>query len=353
MRIVVSSVGTSLLANLCRDEAERRRLAEFVHLPEKECQPPQLTFLEGLLERSFPLEKPGQACAELNALLALGGFKSKPQHWLLHSDTACGKAVANRLRRWFEDHQESCGLLCMEELHPDDPAGFHRALSDLVNWCEETLQPSRDQGWKITFNLNGGFKSTCGFLQTLGTFYADEIIYLFENSTQLLTIPRLPVKLATEEEVERHLEFFRTVSSLGEVAGDEVPNAFPELFLMRIDDRAGLSAWGTLVWKRNRSALYRQKFWEPALPGVRLARSFWRSIEGLPSDRLEQLNARFDDLRRFRATGVNPKTLNYKPIHSKSHGTHEFRAWSDNDARRVYCRQDGNELEIVEVAAHL
>jgi CRISPR/Cas system-associated protein Csm6 len=61
----------------------------------------------------------------------------------------------------------------------------------------------------VVFNLTGGFKSVQGFLQAISSFYADETIYIFQFSSELLQIPRLPIKLDTQGIIDENLTIFR------------------------------------------------------------------------------------------------------------------------------------------------
>ncbi|MBK8043622.1 MAG: hypothetical protein IPK21_13770 [Haliscomenobacter sp.] len=69
------------------------------------------------------------------------------------------------------------------------------AIKDLLKWCDETLPGYRTAGYEIIFNLTGGFKSLQGYLNTIGMFYADRIVYIFESGQEVIAIPKLPVKL--------------------------------------------------------------------------------------------------------------------------------------------------------------
>jgi hypothetical protein len=59
----------------------------------------------------------------------------------------------------------------------------------VIRWCQDTLPGYRESGYHIVFNLTGGFKSIQGWMQTLGMFYADEIVYIFETGKELLPGP--------------------------------------------------------------------------------------------------------------------------------------------------------------------
>ena len=66
----------------------------------------------------------------------------------------------------------------------------------------------RDSGYRVIFNLVGGFKSLQGYMNTFGAFYADEVIYIFEAETaDLITIPRLPIQIDTAVIQEHRMEF--------------------------------------------------------------------------------------------------------------------------------------------------
>jgi hypothetical protein len=118
-----------------------------------------------------------------------------------------------------------------KDLRTDDLSSFQVALADIVRFCEETVEGYRKNGYRVIFNLTGGFKSVQGFLQTLALFYADETFYVFESSEELLRIPRLPVKMDAENIVREHLPVFRRLS-LGLKVDQEEIKKLPETFLL-------------------------------------------------------------------------------------------------------------------------
>jgi CRISPR/Cas system-associated protein Csm6 len=88
-------------------------------------------------------------------------------------------------------------------------------LAELIEWCEQTPPTFREKQIKVVFNLTGGFKSTNGWLQTLGMFYAGEIVYIFESQSEMLRIPRIPVAIDTAavQIFRDHLAFFRRLAA--------------------------------------------------------------------------------------------------------------------------------------------
>jgi putative CRISPR-associated protein (TIGR02619 family) len=139
--------------------------------------------------------------AELNGIIKLcnGQFNnSQDYHLLLCTDTWLGEATAICVSDWLKAQGVNTEIKRQIDLQTRDLNAFQIALSDIVEWCENTIPGYQNNGYRIVFNLTGGFKSVQGFLQTLATFYADESIYIFETATELLRIPRLPVKMAAE-----------------------------------------------------------------------------------------------------------------------------------------------------------
>lgn len=116
----------------------------------------------------------------------------------------------------------------------------------------------REVGYRVIFNLVGGFKSLQGYMNTFGAFYADEVIYIFESPTaDLIKIPRLPIQIDTTV-IQNHRVQFAMMDAeklypLEELEG--IPETLLELIAEKGQTYAGLSAWGQLIWNRTKSDL--------------------------------------------------------------------------------------------------
>jgi len=64
-----------------------------------------------------------------------------------------------------------------------------------VKFIEDNLIGYKRNGYRVIFNLTGGFKSVQGFLQSIASLYADEAVYVFETASELLRAPRMPLRL--------------------------------------------------------------------------------------------------------------------------------------------------------------
>jgi putative CRISPR-associated protein (TIGR02619 family) len=175
---------------------------------------------------------------------------------LLSTDTWLGEEAAKLVAKWLDNHNLRVEVRRQADLQTSDLAAFQLALSELVHWSEETLPRFHQSGYRVIFNLTGCFKSVQGFLQTLAMFYADEVVYIFETTPELMRIPRLPVRISAEEMIRDHISLFRRLALRLTVTNAE---GVPETLLMQLDGQIALSPWGELVWQREGKRLYEQR----------------------------------------------------------------------------------------------
>ncbi|NJO18168.1 MAG: putative CRISPR-associated protein [Thioploca sp.] len=278
--------------------------------------------------------------AELNGIIKFYQGQlphhKRDYHRLLCTDTWLGEESAKIIKNWLEQHHLIVEMIRQPDLQTNDLAGFQSALSDITQWCIETLA-SYSKTHQIIFNLTGGFKSVQGFLQTLATFYADETIYIFESGKELLRIPRLPIQMAPDVVITNHVEIFRQLA-----LGLKVTNCtgIPETLLMEIEGNWSLSLWGQLVWEQSKKSLYAQQLFSPLTQKINFSEGFKREVENLGNiERLVMINERIDELtRHFENVNYNPQSLNFKPLKGNPEppSTHEFYAWSDQNAKRIF-----------------
>lgn len=344
---VLSPCGTSLLTNSVNNEAERKAIGRCANSKSREiCSAEDRQLLDGLIERmSERLANANQVevaklSAELNAITKLyQGDLNASQHFhqLLCTDTWLGEATAISVASWLRKTGFTVDIRRQLDLRTDDLQAFQAALSDLVQWCEETVSGYARNHYRIIFNLTGGFKSVQGFLQTLAMFYADEAVYIFETGQELLRIPRLPITMSAEKEVRKHLQMFRRLAQ-----GLPVTNIadIPETLLLKIDSEVALSAWGVLVWEQTKRLLYAEELHPSPSSKLIFGPQFKRSLEDLAPDRLRHVNERLDQLVRHLEEGetYNPSSLIFKKLEGGDYkgSTHECNAWADQDAKRLF-----------------
>lgn len=363
--IVVSTCGTSLLTNKvaqglndllrktanakANDLSKEEKNAIDAHMKERE---------ETLLAlKSFGGVR--DASAELNGLLGL--YEEQPSkgkndlHYLLHTDTYQGKIVAEALKCWCEQNKLNAQTYRIESLNTRDLEDFRIGIGNLMKWCQDTLSQYTQSGYRVIFNLVGGFKSLQGYMQTLGMLFADESIYIFEGQRALLRIPRLPLDLDTSSQktMRENIAVFR------KLARKSLPYsecaALPETFLYRMGHECTLSDWGKLLWERFKKSLYSERLLEPPSARIRYSAKLKNTIATLDAQFVLRINEKMDDLAGFFEQEKALKSLSFKKLTGTPvpQCTHEFYLWSDKDAARGFGYFDGSVFIFEDMREHL
>jgi putative CRISPR-associated protein (TIGR02619 family) len=349
MQFILSPCGTSLLTNQA-SETERKLVGKYANTKsedqiseeDRKILQSRINNVKDQLENA-DLDLATRMSAELNGIIKLYNKqfnRSSDFHLLLCTDTWLGENTANLVRDWLQKKGCLVEIKRQDDLQTADIESFQLSLSDLVKWSEETISVYRKSNYHIVFNLTGGFKSVQGFLQTLATFYADETIYIFETAKDLLRIPRLPVRMATQESVLKNLDSFRRLSLGLSVSKSSKITEIPETLLRSVDNQIKLSPWGELVWQQTKKYIYKEKIYPSPSQKLEFGSQFERSLQGLTGDRLILINERIDQLVKCLETNgdYNPRSLDFKQLKGKPSppSTHEIDAWSDGDARRLF-----------------
>ncbi len=365
-RFILSPCGTSLLTNRSTPE-QRKAITDYANAKtSSDILPEALSLLADRVREvqsklaQATVQEAARLSAELNGILKFydGQWRDfQDHHCLLCTDTWLGEQTARLVESWLRQSGFSqVEIRRQTDLQTARLSDFQLALSDLVKWAEETIPGYRQSGYRIVFNLTGGFKSVQGFLQTLATFYADETIYIFESATDVLRIPRLPVRMEPLAEIRDRLMAFRRLAQNLPIQPQAL-EGIAETLLLKLDDQVDLSPWGTLIWNQTRSDLYREGVHPAPSSKIHFSKKFEESVQGLPGDRLEILNHRLDQLACYLEKGdrPNPKSLDFKKLggNPRPPSTHEIDAWSDLDAKRLFGHFEGDVFVLDELGKHL
>lgn len=371
-KIFISPCGTSLLtnntdkdlrdflfANANKTEAElttdeRGRIDN--HIEERRNQ---------LINESPDLATAQQLSAELNGIITYYeenhpgqmGNHNQDIHYLVATDTYQGQATANMVKDWLQQYGITAYVEEIQYLATNNLENFRLAMSDLVDWCNEKAQSYPQPHYELVFNLTGGFKSVNGFLQAIGMFYGAEIVYIFQFSNQLLTIPRLPITFNTEETVGKHLDIFRKLG-LNQCLSSEECIGIPETLLSQVGDEVELSAWGKLVWQQAKEKYYGQFLLKPLGDNLVYSEHFKRDVNGIVPDRLRKLNERLDQLWLYLKSGTdgnNLRSLNFHTLRGNPRppSTHECYVWSGEGSRLYGHFFEGNKYIVDRLGEHL
>lgn len=363
--LTVSTVGTSLLTNALSREGKNNRIGDVLNhananddgIPDEIRSLADATICRVVDDLQGAGDDAVRAAgAELNGLLSLYSDRAprdRDLHWLVATDTALGKRTAQGVKQILENRGFSAVQI-------QTPRGLSMKTTDLLeegvkrflDWCEQTLPDSRESGYEVVFNLTGGFKSLQGILNTIGTFYADRMIYIFQAGPELITIPSLPVKINTDLFREAPARFLRLAAldrardvTLPAEPFQDVPNTLIDV----VDGRVySFSAWGRLLWNQERRTLLTrdEMFDLPHLDATpRFLKDLRKATEGqrrrlhetlaLASLLLGASNGDTSSLKTSTTlrydTYTNKKTDGGAPI---AH----FRLHDDREGRRVSCQ---------------
>ena len=305
MRFVLSTVGTSILTNLIHRGSSTEgtwfgMLRDSANLKQDKLTPETETVIKTLADRALEkllkddVNTNRRLSAELNGIYGIYGGSlpqnSNDQHYLICTDTAQGQQTGGLIKDFLENKGFTVGIVTPSQLSTRDPESFITGTKELIKWLEDNVPWRRDGGYRVIFNLVGGFKSLQGYMNTFGAFYADEVIYIFESPTaELIKIPRLPIRIDTTL-IENHLTEFALMAA-GKLYPIEGLQEIPETLLEFVDQNGatfgGLSAWGELIWHRTKSNL----LVDALLPFPRLIYepSFTKDCRGLNNKRFLDL----------------------------------------------------------------
>ncbi len=346
MQYILSPCGTSLLTNEA-DKDERSLVFKYANKKHKEDIPDEdRAKLESLISKvSAPLQNAGnrkamKMSAELNGIIQIYSGRietSNDFHLLLSTDTWLGEETAKLVKSWLQRHNLTAVIHRQTDLQTSEISSFQLSLSELIKKLSEEIPKYSREGYKIIFNLTGGFKSVQGFLQSIANFYADETVYIFETSSELLRIPRLPVKLDFITIIEKYVDEFRKLS-LGIEVDQSQLKSIPETLLFEIDGQITLSPWGELIWEEAKKELYIKKLLPSPIEKIKYTDNFVNAVSSLEKDRIDLINRRIDQLVEYFIKGTNPRSLDFKQLKGKQimSSTHEIDAWSDKDAKRIF-----------------
>lgn len=303
MRFVLSTVGTSILTNLIdrenpdegtwfrilRDSANSQTLA-----------PEAQEVIDALANRALKQLVAGDTTthcrisAELNGIYGIYDGQlpqdSQDMHYLICTDTAQGQKTGELIKDFLASRKFNVDIVTPSQLSTQDPESFTTGTKELIKWLEDNVPWQRDSGYRVIFNLVGGFKSLQGYMNTFGAFYADEVVYIFESPTaDLIKIPRLPIQIDTTI-IENHLMEFALMDA-GKLYLIAELEGITETLLESVEENGityvGLSAWGELLWHRTKSDLLSQGLLQ--FPRLKYQPSFIRNCQDLNNQQWTKL----------------------------------------------------------------
>jgi CRISPR/Cas system-associated protein Csm6 len=145
---VLSPCGTSLLTNKSTDE-ERKLVGKYANCTNREeVSAEHMSVLAALIDRvtetvsTADIEQAARISAELNAITKIYNGQitnNGDYHCLICTDTWLGETTASLVAKWLRDRGLTVEVKRQVDLQTRDIDAFQSALSDLVQWAEETI----------------------------------------------------------------------------------------------------------------------------------------------------------------------------------------------------------------------
>lgn len=262
LKIILSTVGTSLLTNQIDRQTESqwfRQLSDYSNFSCENTPQAVVEIIKQLKERAskkLQLGNPAtirRACAELNGIYGIYSndlrLCKQDLHYLIATDTAQGIATAEIIQTFLLANGVSVNIYVPPGFSTANTTSFAEGIDHLLVWLREDIYQSYQHSHKIYFNLVGGFKSLQGYMNTLGMFYADTIIYIFESQdSELITIPRLPISINVDRAIIEPYKLQLALMNAGADLKVDTVRGIPEALVYVLEDEMTLSTWGKLVW---------------------------------------------------------------------------------------------------------
>lgn len=263
---IFSTIGTSLLTNqINRADSKEKdwysQLRDTANLSRESIQqdhPEVLGIIQVLTDRALSSLKNSQisniraSSAELNGIYGLYQEQLSQGvqdiHWLITTDTVQGKATAEIVETFLKTQSlNNVNTYVVPGLTTVSTSSFADGIDKLIHWMRTTIPAYKESNYKIYFNLVGSFKSLQGYLNTIGMFYADEIMYIFEGKeSELITIPRLPIAIDLTV-IEPYKVPLALMDEGIELSINDI-QGIPEALICVLDNTVTLSTWGGLIW---------------------------------------------------------------------------------------------------------
>ena len=128
--------------------------------------------------------------------------------YLLASDTIASVLAAEKIKKVLEnkgvkvEFEKEYGKGVIKNLRVDNLENFEDGIDNLIKRVIEIASDGESVEKKhfddVVFNITGGYKGVVAYLAILGEIVGSEVIYMFENSNELLLLPKLPLNFDSE-----------------------------------------------------------------------------------------------------------------------------------------------------------
>ncbi|MGB3974910.1 MAG: putative CRISPR-associated protein [bacterium] len=268
-KLILSPVGMSLFLNILNNDERREgwqdqlnRIANKADLDGDDLK--KVLELKDRVINKLESSKPDKCrniSAELNGIFGLYSEIEQGKadhHLLIGTDTFVGRQAVEVIEAFLQEKGFSTDSIIPKKLSADSSDDFSDGMKDLLNECEKRIPDFRKSGYEVIFNLTAAFKVLQSYLNIVGMFYADRLVYIFQGSNQLLSIPRLPIKTDTEQ-IAGHANELAYLAAGGSLKPEKLIGIPEALLRRKADNTYELSEWGVLIWNTIKNEILSEK----------------------------------------------------------------------------------------------
>jgi len=260
LKRVITTVGTSIFTNyLDRKKDIEPHYKSIKELPHKEWGDRRSRI--DIIKKSVLgwAKNNSKASAEIASILKIKeNFKDDLEVYLLATDTIVSRLAAEIIEEVLLDDGDIRVMFnpqsdVIEGLQVEDYKSFvETGLRKLVKRIEQIINYYPDN---VIFNITGGYKGVIPYLTILGQINRCEIVYIYEETETLITIPKVPITVdfwVFDRYYEEILQLEEGIDNYSRVRNKKF-QAFEELEKMglveKIDGGAILSPIGIILFE--------------------------------------------------------------------------------------------------------
>lgn len=192
---VITTVGTSLFTNFLKNDSSIKNNFESIEDKKYVDRKAYKDEVESIKKKFISLEKNLNLSAESKTLLKLKEeLKEELEVYLFASDSITSKLAADIIKEKFIEDFSFNETKIIEGLQTKDfdeydTIGFLR----LITAFRQVVDKSREEKTKLFLAISGGYKAIIPPLTILGQIYDVQLVYIYEESDELIYFPSLPV----------------------------------------------------------------------------------------------------------------------------------------------------------------
>ena len=368
MRLILSTIGTSLLTHKVTQQ-ERSFLNKYANSLLEDIPKSDLSTLNDLIRNAKnklnnkDLTEIQKLSAELNGILSYYdnnlNNRNNDYHLLIATDTFEGNETAILVKEFLDEYHIPAEIKIIKGLKTDNSQSFTDGVKKLITYLFGRISGYEE----VIFNLTGGFKAIQAYLNTVGMFLADKIIYLFETGT-LINIPALPVKFDNYELMKKYAYFFAMLDKQRSLESKFFPNDFwtdvSEIYYDKLvfenQKIVSLSTWGMLMWEKQKDTIYSENLINfPNIEYTQLYKSNFQSCNNSDKIILQACIAELACLYNETKSLLKIKQhggLQYSDYSSINFRNKKLGHFRITQARRVNCLEHNEKLYLLEYGEH-